>query len=104
MIFSKDRWGSFCLRRFGSLWHVLGKLPLNVIKTFSELSFSFFGKSFLWTCYFLDRDIPDKCDAAEVSTRTSDKLCFVDILMYFKLIAVGETVSCLQLQIPCPVL
>lgn len=89
MIFSKDGWGSFCLRRFGSLWNVLGKLPLRGIKTFSELSFSFFGKSFLWTHYFLDTDIADKCDAAEVSTRTSDKLCFVGILIYFKLYCCG---------------
>ena len=71
------------------MWNVLGKLPLRGIKTFSELSFSFFGKSFLWTRYFLDTDIPDKCDAAEVSTRTSDKLCFVGILMYFKLYCCG---------------
>lgn len=47
------------------MWNVLGKLPLRGIKTFSELSFRFL-EIISWTHYFLDTDIADKCDAAEL--------------------------------------
>lgn len=54
--------------------------------------------------YFLDVDIQDKCDATEVSIRTSDKLHSFSILIYFKFIVVDEIESSLQLQILYPVL